>query len=136
MEPMLKRKEVALSGATIEVQELSAIDNLDYLSYIATLESPRDLEEGASPERIAANLRAWQRVNLLAHSRLVAYGLALSYGMLKLDDVQDRVLHSFNQADLKTLHDEVAVLSGFELSSGESSDKDVESESTESIVKK
>ena len=111
MEPILSSEKVTIGGQVVTVRELSALEYLDYMDYVNSVDTPEELPEGSSPKAQQKHLLGWRRVTLLAHSRLVAYGLASE----DIDEAQKAIQQQYNTAGLQQLNEVVARLSGFSL---------------------
>ena len=94
---------------------------------MAGLVTPDDASENATQEELNILSRAWNRLTLQGQSRLIAYSLS-SPGD-DIDELQYEIQNSYSFDVIKQLHDEIAVISGFVLSSPDDQDDDSELES-------
>ena len=124
---ILKTKDLTFGEVVIKIRELSALQYLDQQEYVGNLERPAELSGDESEQELDRIGRAWSRLTLNGHSRLVAY--SFSEPCDDIDALQLQVQQSYTFSDIKKLHNEVAELSGFGFASVESSDEKSEESS-------
>ncbi|KGK17704.1 phage minor tail protein domain-containing protein [Vibrio navarrensis] len=122
----LKKDTVPIDGHDISIRQLSGLERFEFFEYLATMEMPEtprrprgetltEDQEFSYQQALQDNISAWQKINYLGQSRLVAYGLIDDELSDDIDERHKKVQQWFSASSIKDLHDAIAILSGMEM---------------------
>lgn len=131
----LKCKQVEVNGCLVDISQISGYDRFEYLEWMSLIQEPEIpiqpddnaslIDRKAYTKLLAAADRAWARISFNCQCRLIAHSFCQieCNKSQTIEDTYQRCLTNLSLEDAKTLHDEIAILSGMQLNRIDDSEK-------------